>query len=156
MTKRDIISKDLIKKTKKRLRKLKDALKSLSDEVDMANEYKIHLSSYEQDDGFTIADNFYIEYWHCDTDTSVEYVSLEEMLDEELENWSDRNTYTYEVTSKIDDSDAELWDSKTRAQHERLRFLNILLMRAYDEWNEKFKNLSDEDMKTAKLEAVSK
>lgn len=156
MTKRDIINKDLIEKVQKRIRKLQDTLGSLSEEIEKANEYILHLTSYKRDDGNVISDNFYIEYWHCDTDKSAEYISLEEMLDEELESWDDRNTYTEKITSKMEESDESLWAPGERAKSEKIRFLNILLMRAYDEWNERFKNLSDEEMKTATLEAVSK
>ena len=154
MTRRPIISEEIVGKVRDKISYLETSLDDLLYEAEKANEYILHLSKFEEEDGNKIADDIYVEYWHCDTDTSTEYLKLIDLLRDELEDWGDQENYAEEVKSGIEKSDLDFWDPATRAQCERLRFLNIMLVRAYDDWERRFKNLSDEEMKTAKLFSV--
>lgn len=149
MTGKNPISPEKIDQLFVKLNDAEEAIRDLIDEANLLNDCYVSATIFMPSDEVTeYADDVYVKFMCADLPEPFERYKLIDLLREELD-W-----FGIDHNEKVESKTGSLgWHP---AQGEKLKFLLVMLLRAYEEWETRFKNLSDEEMKTATLEAVSK
>ena len=129
-----------------------DALDKVIRDLEMVNDFVVDISTYD-DEGHETGDDLYIHLANYDEELRYQRKKLIDLLRGELEVFGDEEHYKHEMKREF--IKPMYGTPEEGVRRDKMRFLLALLVRAHDEWSRKYKDMTEEELNSVVISAVS-